>query len=77
MGTTTTRRVSIYTDFLYARPSFIEGCARLFDFANALSVYNTSSSDEAADKRALWADWYAVGDDLRSAKEDLRQRSTE
>ncbi len=71
MGTEPRRQVSIYTDYLYARPSFLEGCARIFDFANSLSVYNTSSDPEAADMRALWADWHAVGDDLRVAAGDL------
>ncbi len=71
MGTGPRRQVSIYTDFLYARPSFLEGCARVFDFANSLSVYNTSTDPEAGDKRALWADWHAIGDDLRAAMGDL------
>lgn len=55
------------TDFLYARPSFTEGVARLLDFGNFLNEYNTSPSEEEADLRALRADWYVVGDDLRGA----------
>ncbi|MCY3919876.1 MAG: hypothetical protein OXG38_08745 [Chloroflexi bacterium] len=77
MGTGPRRQVSIYTDFLYARPSFLEGCARVFDFANSLSVYNTSIDPEASDKRALWADWHAIGDDLRAAMGELPATSRE
>lgn len=54
------------TGFLYARPSFIEGVARLMDVGGTLNEYNRSASDEQADARALRSDWYAVGDDLRA-----------
>jgi hypothetical protein len=53
-----------YTDLLYARPSFLEGAVRLFDFAGALNVYNESLTGDEADFRALRADWYAVGQDV-------------
>jgi hypothetical protein len=33
-----------HTDFLYARPSFLEGLARVADFGNVLQTYNTSST---------------------------------
>ena len=61
------RNISPYTDFLYSRPSFLEGVARVADFFGALQEYNVSSSPEAADLRAMRADWLAVGDDLRKA----------
>lgn len=51
--------------FLFARPSFIEGVARLVDPGNTLQVYNTSLSAEQADALALAADWQAIGNDLR------------
>ncbi|MCX8513821.1 MAG: hypothetical protein ORN26_02240 [Candidatus Pacebacteria bacterium] len=38
---------------LYARPSFLEGAASLFDIAGALNVYNRSETDEEADVKAL------------------------
>lgn len=53
------------TDFLYARPSFLEGLGRVFDLANILQKYNTSSTPEKADERAISADWCAVGEDMR------------
>lgn len=56
-----------YSTFLFASPSIWEGLGRLVDFGNALNVYNTSPSPEAADARALEMDWRAVGADLKSA----------
>jgi hypothetical protein len=56
-----------YTDLLYAQPSFAEGVARLVDFGNTLTEYNESPSGPEADAKAIRADWYAVGADLRGA----------
>lgn len=56
-----------YSDFLFARPSFWEGVARIFDFGNILNEYNVSPSDEAADETALRMDWASVGEDLHKA----------
>jgi len=56
-----------YSDFLFARPSFIEGGGRLFDFAGTLDSYNDTSTGEGADRRALGADWRAVGHDIELA----------
>ncbi len=61
-------------DFLFARPSFIEGIARQFDFGNALSEYNYSfRNGQEADTRAIAADWSAVGDYLRDAVRQVEQ----
>lgn len=56
-----------YSDYLFARPSFGEGWARLFDFGNVLTEYNVSRDGAAADARAFAADWRAVGADVREA----------
>ncbi len=53
--------------FLFARPSYLEGLARIMDFGNTITVYNESLNGEQADYLALRSDWTAVGDDLRSA----------
>lgn len=55
------------TDFLYARPSFLEGVARLFDFGGTLQTYNDSDSVEEADRIALAMDLQAIGEDMRTA----------
>jgi hypothetical protein len=71
----TVETVSPYTDFLYARPSFLEGMARIVDFLGLLQGYNASLTAEAADIRAVLADWDAVGDDFRLALEEYFARA--
>ncbi|MDP3878700.1 MAG: hypothetical protein Q8Q07_00120 [Dehalococcoidales bacterium] len=56
-----------YSDFLVARPSIIEGIARIFDFGNTLNAYNNSPSEMVADEIALRMDWEAVGYYLENA----------
>lgn len=53
--------------FLYARPSFIEGVARVIDLGDTLTEYNNSITPEQADWLALRSDWTVVGEDLRRA----------
>jgi len=55
--------------FLFARPSFFTGIARIADPFGTLNTYNTSPSGVLADYRALYSDWATVGDDLRTAIE--------
>jgi hypothetical protein len=56
---------------LFARPSFVEGVGRIFDFSGALSEYNRCETGERADCYALWADWCAVGNDIRRAAHEV------
>ena len=58
--------------FLYARPSFTEGVARLMDFGGTLNEYNTSPTGEQADALAMYADWRTVGEDIAIAAERYR-----
>ena len=53
-----------YTSRLFARPSFIEGMARVLDMGGTLNEYNTSPTGEEADAIALWSDWAAIGQDM-------------
>ena len=55
------------TDFLFARPSFSEGVARIVDFNNSLNIYNASPSGEIADEIAIGMDWAVVGNDIKKA----------
>ncbi len=57
-----------YSELLFARPSWLEGVARLFDFGGALDMYNDDglTADEA-NTLALAADWRAIGQDMRAA----------
>ncbi len=62
-------RVTIkgHSRILFARPSFIEGVARIFDLGGTLSEYNICDTGEQADYWALWSDWHAIGNDIREA----------
>jgi hypothetical protein len=44
------------TDFLFARPSVLEGIGRNMDFFGSLNQYNTSHDEIEADRAALLAD---------------------
>jgi hypothetical protein len=56
-----------YSALLFARPSWVSGIARLFDWSATLNEYNRSRTPEEADYLALASDWYAVGDDIRGS----------
>lgn len=53
-----------FTTFLFARPSAMEGIARLADFFGALNEYNRSSDPDGT---AIRNDWRAVGRDIEDA----------
>ena len=55
------------TDFLYARPSILEGIGRNIDFFGTLNSYNYSENGEDADKTAIASDLLAVYKDLHEA----------
>ncbi|MGL6096217.1 MAG: hypothetical protein ACRC7O_10530 [Fimbriiglobus sp.] len=59
--------MSTFTTHLFARPSFTEGVARLFDWTGELNEYNSSATPEEADAEALRADWMATGEDIAAA----------
>lgn len=65
------------SDYLFARPSFIEGIGRIVDLSGSLNTYNRAPTPEEADARALYEDWKAVGHDLSVALEQLRAESGE
>ena len=60
------------SDFLFARPSFIEGVGRILDVGNVLNTYNGARTPVEADARAINQDWRAIGRDVRAALEHLR-----
>ncbi len=62
--------MSDFTCVLFARPSFIEGVARLVDIGGTINEYNTSASPVVADCTALAGDWNQVGADIRQAAID-------
>jgi hypothetical protein len=58
------------TDFLFARPSILEGIGRNIDLFGILNTYNFSRTGEEADLKALRNDWQALYNDLYKAYED-------
>jgi len=56
-----------FHSFLFARPSFVEGAARLFDFGSTLNEYNNALSGGEADLEAIQDDWRTIGHDLGRA----------
>ena len=61
------------SDFLFARPSFLEGVSRVLDFGGTLNEYNESLSPQQADTIALRMDWEVIGHDLRGAVMSVAQ----
>jgi len=59
--------MSRYFGLLFARPSFLEGVARIFDLGGTLNTYNESESPTEADYLAIANDWRAIDDDMRNA----------
>ncbi len=53
--------------YFFAKPSFVEGVARLIDLGGTLQEYNCALTEDQADSIAATADWMAVGNDLQQA----------
>ena len=56
------------TTFLFADRSFSEGAARVLDMGGTLNLYTSSATERQADFWATYADWRAVGQDIREAE---------
>ena len=63
------------TTFLIAKNDFISGVSRTLDIASTRNkrVYNTSQSGDEADKKAIFNDWYMIGNDIRGAYEQFKK----
>ncbi len=57
----------VKTDFLFARPSFSSGAARVLDLWGVFDDYNRSDTPAEADAKALAADWLVAGQDILAA----------
>ena len=49
------------------RRPVLNGLARIFDFTGSLNLSKRTLPAHVADRYALWSDWKAVGDDLRTS----------
>ena len=63
------------TTFLIDKNDFISGVSRILDIASTRNkrVYNTSQSDDVADQKAIFNDWYMIGNDIRGAYEQFEK----
>lgn len=52
--------------FSRARPSFIEGVSRIFDFGGTLNMYRSYPVHHSSDAEAIRSDWYSTGHDMYS-----------
>lgn len=59
-----------YSDFLFARPSFLVGFASILDWGDTLTEFNNTSTPEFADSLAVRSDWKTVGKDIFKAIEE-------
>jgi hypothetical protein len=64
------------TDFLFARPSFVEGMARVLDLGCTLNVYNESRTESQADYKAIRNDFRMIGQDIAFALKQNEQEET-
>ena len=55
------------TDFLFSRPSFIDGVISIVDLIGISPDYNSSTTPEEADRRARQADIKALKKDFETA----------
>ena len=55
----------VRTSFLYVEPSIVAGVGRVIDLWGGFDLFTMSHSGEAADARALFADWRMIGQDIR------------
>jgi hypothetical protein len=57
------------SDFLYVRPTFLNGIGSVLNIGGEYYSYNFSPSPSEADARALANDWKMIGSDFRRAFE--------
>ena len=62
------------SDFLFARPSILEGVGRNLDLFGTMQVYNSSDTPAEADARAFMADLDALSKDAQTAYATLVAR---
>jgi hypothetical protein len=62
------------TDFLFARPSIMEGIGRNIDLFGLMNTYNFSENAEEADIRAFEADIEALRNDFDTVLSNLNAK---
>jgi hypothetical protein len=59
------------SDYLFARPSFVDGIGRTIDLFGVLNEYNYSSNDAEADRTALANDVAVLRSDLMESYQGI------
>jgi hypothetical protein len=67
----------VWSGFLFARPSFLSGVARLIDLFGVFDSYNFSRTPAEVDCLALASDWTIVGHDLLAARDQVESEIDE
>ncbi len=62
------------SDFLFSMPSFLKGMGRTLDLFGTMDEYNTSTSPEEADSRALMQDGLAIKRDMSRVIKDFSEQ---
>ena len=62
-----------HTDFLVPTSSFLLGMATLGNLSGGFFEYNSSSTTEEADRRAMRSDFSMVGQDIRGAINQVKK----
>lgn len=65
------------TDFLLPKNNFLIGLGSVLNISGSYFEYNCSESEEEADKKALFSDWYNVGNDLKVSLKDFKKKHSE
>ena len=65
-----------FTNYLFAKPSFLEGVARTLDIGGTFDFYNESPNGRIADTRAIMNDWKMVGLDIQEGINAYRKEIT-
>lgn len=61
----------ISTDFLFSNQSYMTGMGSVFNIFGGYYNFNTSSSEFAADEKAVSSDWSNVAQDIYSAIQEV------
>ena len=61
------------TTFLLPKNNFWVGFGSVLNIAGSYFDYNYSNSDVDADKKALFSDWFMVGEDFKKSKEKFEK----
>ena len=69
------RRIKYRTSFLLPKNDFVVGLGSVLNIAGSYFDYNYSKSEKEADYKAMYSDWYNIGEDIRKSKEKFEKEN--